>query len=644
MNETIKLHIDTIGYKDKKSVKKNANIIKYRVQHSQPVEVSIDELIEAIQHGKTFSPAVMKGAKSDDFIEQQLFAIDIDNNNKNSPILQIQDAINICYRNNCPVAFYYPSFSHTEELPKYRLVFILDKIVRNKNIRDTIMNNLCSLFGQADLSCLNADRLFFGTDKEVKKVDTENLLKTEIALGLFPPKIENRYDKKSFDTELEKLKNEFDFFDYLLKRNGPIITDNGKYTMFENCEICGHHKDLVYYKDSNTFHCFGANGNIGGSIIDYLMKVENLNLKQAIDKFKYELCGIKNHKRETQLISAKDLLAMNLEKPYIVVENMLYQGLTILAGPPKIGKSWLCLDLCISIASGQPFLGFKTNKSDCAYFALEDSNNRLQDRITKILNNKEVPEGFYTCIYIEPLNEGLLEELEEQLQEHPNIKLIILDTFQKIRGSQSKTESSYSYDYKEVGKLKAFADSHKISILLIHHLRKVKDRSDVFNQISGSTGLTGAADTSIVLDKTDNEHSQALLSITGRDVESTETLIRFDPIFFKWEVIGSGMDFYKQVDKAVYENNPIIITIKKLLEENPEGLKITASNLLKKIFEITGNYPKQDKPNSLTREINSNLQFQLLEFDGIHYEQPNKNGGNKGRILFFSKPIKNTDI
>ena len=98
------------------------------------------------------------------------------------------------------------------------------------------------------------------------------------------------------------------------------------------------------------------------------------------------------------------------------------------------------------------------------------------------------------------------------------------------------------------------------------------------------------------------------------------------------------------MEQLEYERNPIIITIKKLLEENPEGIKITASDLLIEIFNKTGNYPKQDKPNTLSREINSNLRFQLLEFDRIHYEPPNENGGSAGRKMYFSKPKKDTNI
>ena len=109
---------------------------------------------------------------------------------------------------------------------------------------------------------------------------------------------------------------------------------------------------------------------------------------------------------------------------------MICQGVTILAGAPKVGKSWGCLDLCISVCKVQPFLGFTTNKCDCSYFALEDSWHRLQNRLKKVLGDKDVTdiEKFHLQLYCNPLDNGLLEELENHLKEFPNVKLIILDT------------------------------------------------------------------------------------------------------------------------------------------------------------------------------------------------------------------------
>ena len=336
MIEKVKLHIDTISYSSKEDVKKNVQAIKNRVQKNNAIEINIDDFVKAITQGKTFSPAVMKGTHQNDFIEQQVFAVDIDNANEQYPILSIEEAINICKNNNLPLAFYYYSFSHTEEKPKYRLVFILNKAVTNKEIRDKINKNLVSLFPQADKSCVNADRIFYGTNKKAKICNITETLSTEHILSLSPIEEEKQTQKKEYDTELDKLKAEFDFCSYLEKRNGPIKSNNGEYIMFENCEICGHKEDLAYYKDTNTFKCFGANGGQCGSIIDYPMITENLTLKQAIDKFKYELCGIE--KKSISSITAKDLLSMDLKKPYVVVEDMLYQGFTVFVGPPKIRK------------------------------------------------------------------------------------------------------------------------------------------------------------------------------------------------------------------------------------------------------------------------------------------------------------------
>ena len=344
MIEKIELHIDTKGYKNKKFAKKDINIIKNRTQNAKPVIVTIDQLIQAIQSGKSFSPAVMKGLKANDFIQQQLFAVDIDNKNKNAPILQIQDALKICSQNNLPVLFYYPSFSHTKDKPRYRLVFMLDKVISDRNERNTIANNLCHLFEQADKSCTNADRIFYGTNKNAVKCDTENQVKTETILSLLPPKTKNK-DFTIQDTfknnvsELDELKQKFDFLSYLEKRNGGIKTVGSDYVMFNTCEVCGHNEDLAYYRDTNTFKCFSDNGGQSGSIIDYLMITENLELSQAIHKFKNELCQLDSNLYSNKTIksmTAKELINADLKAPYIIVENMLCQGFTILAGAPKV--------------------------------------------------------------------------------------------------------------------------------------------------------------------------------------------------------------------------------------------------------------------------------------------------------------------
>ena len=338
-------------------------------------------------------------------------------------------------------------------------------------------------------------------------------------------------------------------------------------------------------------------------------------------------------------ISAYDLLGMELEMPYTVVENMICQGLTILSGDPKVGKSWLCLDLCNSICNEEQFLGFNTNKCDCSYFALEDSENRLQSRLKEITERKDTLKNFHLQISCSPLDEGLLEELENHLKEFPNVKLIIIDTLQKVRETKSNGNNAYSQDYSEMTKIKSFADEHKICIVLIHHLKKGQE-DDVFNKVNGSNGIIGAADTIIVLSKIKGK-KEVLFSIEGRDVEYNEKLLIFNKETLKWKVTCDDLEVEEdKKDIDIYNGNPIVKTIKKLLEEKSEGLKIQSAELLKKIIETTGTKPKQETPNALTRHINEQLQYDLLAFDGIHYEAPSKYGGNSGRFMFFSKPKK----
>lgn len=338
--EKFKIHIDKIGYKEKP--KKKAREIKPRLQKtSTVVEVSLKELIEKLQEGKTVSPAVMKGTKAEDFIEQQIFMVDIDNKKTDIPILTVEEAISICEKNRLPLAFYYFSFSHTEKIPKFRLIFVMNKVIKDPILRLMIMQRLIELFEQADTSCRNADRVFFGTDKEAVICDLKARITIENVMKI-PPKSVIVKKKKSSraDKELEKLINDFDFFEYLKERNGAVKYATSRYVMFENCEICRHHNDLVYYPETNSFNCFGASGDKGGTIIDYLMAVEELNVKQAIKKIEKELCRMSKTSKELKIIRMSDVEPQEVKwlwYPYIPAGKV-----TILQGMPRRRKNPFC--------------------------------------------------------------------------------------------------------------------------------------------------------------------------------------------------------------------------------------------------------------------------------------------------------------
>lgn len=338
--------------------------------------------------------------------------------------------------------------------------------------------------------------------------------------------------------------------------------------------------------------------------------------------------------------TANEIMQLDLKPLEPVIKNLLYPGFSILAGAPKVGKSWQCMDIALSVCNGNNFLGFETNKSGVLYLALEDSLNRIKDRMKKVLGeNSTAPNNLHVATSCNPLDEGFLTELQNTINENPDIKLIIIDTLQKIRGAQVKGETWYASDYKEVAKLKKFADFNKVCILAIHHLRKQKD-SDPFNQISGSSGITGAADTMIVLSKIDNGNGEVMMSVTGRDVDYIETVIKFNKETFKWEIVSQTSDYEDYRKQLDYKNNPVVSTLKILLAKEPyktEGLRLTASELLERTKDLTGIVPRQKSPQVLSRELNEHLQYDLWDFDKIYYESGNVKGGKNGRELYFYK-------
>ena len=206
-------------------------------------------------------------------------------------------------------------------------------------------------------------------------------------------------------------------------------------------------------------------------------------------------------KAALRTVSARELQLKDIPPVRFAVKGLIPAGLSILASPPKYGKSWLVLDLCLSVAAGKRFLGFSTNRSGCLYLALEDSERRLKTRMDKLLYSRPAPEGFYFATEAQALDNGLLDALEAFLAAHGDVRLIVLDTYQRVRGAAQGREGAYSADYRETGALKAFADRHNVALLLVHHLRKMRDDGDPFAMISGTTGISGAADTMLVLSR-----------------------------------------------------------------------------------------------------------------------------------------------
>lgn len=348
-------------------------------------------------------------------------------------------------------------------------------------------------------------------------------------------------------------------------------------------------------------------------------------LKANIDAAKEQ--GIQVNKNT---ISALVLQNTKLKPPKWIIEDIICESVAILCAPAKTGKSWMVLQMCVAVADGKPFMGFKTNKTDCLYFALEDSQFRLQERLKKMLGDKPAPNNLYFSIHAETVDKGLIAQLQNEIEKNPSIGFIVIDTFQKIRRRNYRNDSAYSKDYDEMSLFKKFTAKNKIAILLVHHLRKKIDDADIFNMVSGSNGIMAAADTALIITKKNRGDTEATLNMTGRDIRNDELVISFDDRTCIWSVIGTAAEEEEKRRRLSYLKEPLMITVKSLVKDNPDGWSGTAADLLLEARKLFGEQ-MQDTPTSTGQKV---ARYSvLLEEDGIGHAR--KGGKADGRIHTF---------
>lgn len=239
-------------------------------------------------------------------------------------------------------------------------------------------------------------------------------------------------------------------------------------------------------------------------------------------------------KKRFNTIDGETLMTMPLKPLEFVIENLLSNGLHVLAGSPKVGKSWLALWLAVTVSKGEKIWGNNVKQGDTLYLCFEDSQIRIQNRLFEITDEASAAVNF--CTEQAMLGGELEERIRTFVEEHTKCVLIIIDTLQMIRGSSA--DNSYASDYSDLTTLKNLADEYGIAILLIHHLRKEND-SDPFNRISGTTGIQGVVDSSFILSEDVRGSGQAKLFCVGRDIEYREICLKRNEENI-WEVVSDS--------------------------------------------------------------------------------------------------------
>lgn len=288
-------------------------------------------------------------------------------------------------------------------------------------------------------------------------------------------------------------------------------------------------------------------------------------------------------------IDGETLISTPLPPIRFIINGLLPQGLHILAGAPKVGKSWLALWLCLCVAKGEQLWELPVTKGDVLYLCLEDSYSRIQARLLDITD--DAPDNLFFSTMSEKLRSGLERQIEHFLAERPDTSLIVIDTLQRIRTATNDV-NPYASDYRDLGILKELADKHGIAILLIHHLRKMSD-DDPMNMISGTTGISGATDSNFVLRKDKRGGSTATLYCTGRDIEYRELMLEFDGDSHIWRLISDSVTT-KPEPKDV-----LTIFLSEFLSERKSFVG-TATDLAKELKKQTG---EAFIPSTLTKRL-----------------------------------------
>ncbi len=271
--------------------------------------------------------------------------------------------------------------------------------------------------------------------------------------------------------------------------------------------------------------------------------------------------------------TAQELLEEPIAEADWVIEDLLPVGAHILAGAPKIGKSRMVLAMGLAVSMGTPFWDYAVCQGSVLYLCLENTYARVKKRLWKLTD--EANDRFYLANSAATIKDGLAEQIDYFVITHPDLKLVFIDTFQKVRSPSGDSI------YGDFSALKAVADKHSLAMMVVHHTRKMADE-DTMNTASGSSGITGSADSIWVLKRASRGVVDATLAVTGRDVEFRELKLALRDC--RWDLI-------ERTSEEELEERDVpdcVLRVLEFINEHEEGAWSGSVGELIEAAEVSG--------------------------------------------------------
>lgn len=316
-----------------------------------------------------------------------------------------------------------------------------------------------------------------------------------------------------------------------------------------------------------------------------------------------------------QTVSMPELYEMVYPGKPPLIDKFLYPGTYLFVGAPKVGKSFMMAQIAYHVSSGTPMWNCAVRKGTVLYLALEDDYKRLQERLYRMFGT-ETTDNLFFSVASKSLNDGLLNQLEMFLNNHPDTTLVIIDTLQKVREAEGDTYS-YARDYDIIAALKAFADKTGICLILVHHTRKQKS-DDNFDRISGTNGLLGAADGAFIMYKSKRTDGDAIIEVSGRDQADKKYQITRNKETLCWD--------FKSAQSCILDEppEPLIEAIGNFINEDNPSWEGTATELIEKLeLDV--------KPNVLSLKLNVNAG----KLYNLYFVQYTNKRTHKGRRIYL---------